>query len=121
METVFAIASVGLLMLGTVWAARRIGRGKWPAYGSVGALLSGVVIAAVWRAADVPWVWTVPKAPLVAWLGAITLVEFGLVQALRTRAPGWKVTAGYGIGALVLNAGAFLALLWIATVSPGGV
>ena len=89
--------------------------------GLAGAWVATLILAAFWQAEFIPWFWSFHQGILLVWLSAIIL-------QVMTAATIWNETpllyflpAFCAVIGVIVNLTAFLHLLWIATVSPGGV
>ena len=89
--------------------------------GLAGAWVATLILAAFWQAEVIPWFWSFQQGILLIWLSAIIL-------QVMTAATIWNETpllyflpVFCAVIGVIVNLTAFLHLLWIATVSPGGV
>jgi len=98
-----------------------IDRRKRRFVGLIGAWSATVVLAALWQANAVPWLWVFLQGVLLVWLSAIALLITAVVSIWRVKEPGRLPLLCCAVLSLVLNVAAGLQFLWIATVSPGGV
>lgn len=89
--------------------------------GLIGAGAATVVLAALWQAEAVPWLWNFLQLVLVVWLGAIALLIIAAVSIWRVKEPGRLPLLCCAVFSIVVNVAAGLHFLWIATVGPGGV
>ena len=89
--------------------------------GLIGAWAATVVLAALWQADAVPWLWVLLKGVLLVWLGAIALLITAVVSIWRVKEPGRRLLLCCAVLSIVVNVAAGLQFLWLATVSPGGV
>lgn len=98
-----------------------IGHRKRRFVGLIGAWAATVVLAALWQAQAVPWLWVFLQGVLLIWLGAIALLITGVVLIWRVKEPGRRPLLCCAVLSIVVNVAAGLQFLWLATVSPGGV
>jgi hypothetical protein len=98
-----------------------IDRRKRGFVGLIGAWAATVVLAALWQAKAVPWLWVFLQGLLLVWLGAIAILITAAVSIWRVKEPGRFPLLCCVVLSIVVNAAAGLQFLWLATVSPGGV
>jgi phosphatidylserine synthase len=116
----FVLASFGAACTWTILVMRSDPRHRrFP--GLIGAWAGTVVLAALWQAEAVPWLWVFLQGVLLLWLCAIALLIAGLVSIWRVKEPGRRALAGCAMLCIVVNVAAGLNFLWLATTSPGGV
>jgi hypothetical protein len=96
-------------------------RGKRRFLGWIGAWAATVVLAALWQAEAVPWLWVFIQGVLLVWLGAIVLLIIAVVSIWPVKEPGRRPLLCCAVLSMVINVAAGLQFLWLATVSPGGV
>lgn len=89
--------------------------------GLIGAWAATLVLAALWQAEAVPWLWVFLQGVLLVWLGAIVLQIAAVVPVGRVKEPGHRALLYCAVLSIVVNVAAGLHFLWLATVSPGGV
>ncbi len=89
--------------------------------GLIGAWAATLVLAALWQAEAIPWLWVFLHGVLLVWLGAIALVITAVVSIWRVKEPGRRAVLCCAVLSIVVNVAAGLQFLWIATMSPGGV
>jgi len=89
--------------------------------GLMGAWAATGVLAALWQAEAVPWLWAFLPGVLLVWLGAVVLLIAGAVSSWRSKEPSRLPLLGCAVLSLVVNIAAGCQFLWQATVSPGGV
>ncbi|BCX47451.1 hypothetical protein HAHE_13590 [Haloferula helveola] len=89
--------------------------------GPVGAWIGTAVLAALWQAEAIPWLWIFLKVVLLAWMAAIVLLITDIVVTSIRKDPSRGLRLLCAGVSLVANIGAGLVFLWIATVSAGGV
>ncbi len=89
--------------------------------GLVGAWAATAVLAALWQAEAVPWLWAFPMGVLLLWFGAVTLLTTAMVTIWRVREPGRRRLLCCGVFSIGVHVAAGMRFLWLATVSPGGV
>jgi hypothetical protein len=98
-----------------------MGQRKRRFVGLIGAWAATVVLAALWQAEAVPWLWVFLQAVLLVWLGAIALIITAVVSIWRIKEPGRRSLLCCAVLSMLVNVAAGLLFLWLATVSPGGV
>ena len=98
-----------------------IDRRKRRFVGLIGAWSATVVLAALWQANAVPWLWVFLQGVLLVWLGAIALLITAVVSIWRVKEPGRRPLLCCAVLSIVVNVAAGLQFLWLATVSPSGV
>ena len=89
--------------------------------GLVGAWIATMVLAALWQADAVPWLWVFLKGVLLVWLGAIACLIIAAVSIWRLKEPHRQALLFCAGLSIVVNIAAGLQFLWLASVSPGGV
>ena len=89
--------------------------------GLIGAWAATVVLAALWQAEAVLWLWVFSQGVLLVWLGAIALLITAAVSIWRVKEPGRLPLLCCVVLSIVVDVAAGLQFLWLATVSPGGV
>ena len=89
--------------------------------GLIGAWAAAVVLAALWQAEAIPWLWGFLQLVLLVWLGAIALLIAAVVLIWPVQASGRLPLLFCAVLSIVVNVAAGLHFLWLATVSPGGV
>jgi len=89
--------------------------------GVAGGWAAAVVLAALWQAEAVPWLWVFVQGVLLVWLGAVALMIAGAVSIWRVKEPGRVPLLACGVLSIVANMAAGWQFLWQATVSAGGV
>jgi hypothetical protein len=119
----FLFYTVVALVAATAWTildatATPPARRPW---GLAGAWLTALVLLAVWRADSVQWLWVSPQAVLLAWAGALLLMVYAATAKRSDRRPPRRATIASAWLATAVGAVAGLQMLWLATVSPGGV
>lgn len=88
--------------------------------GLIGAWAATVVLAALWQAEAVPWLWVLLQGVLLVWLSAVALLIAAVASIWRVTEPGRSPLLFCAVLSLVVNVAAGLQFLWLATVSPGG-
>lgn len=121
METVFPATLVGLVLVTMAWLVSRSRHSSGCSLGLVGALLCVPAIGAAARPEAVPWMWAMPQLPVGLWLGGLFLLGIGLLPRGGDAPRPSGMERVCNVLALALSGGAFLAFLWIATTSAGGV
>lgn len=99
----------------------RIDRDDRRLAGLVGAWIATVILAALWQAEAVPWLWVIVKIVILVWLGALALVVTSAVSYRRVKQPAVRAILSCAIFSIAVNVAAGLVLLWQAVASPGGV
>ena len=98
-----------------------VGRRNRRFVGLIGAWAATVVLAALWQAEAVPWLWVFLQGVLLVWLVAIALLITAVVSIWRVKEPGRSPLLFCAVLSIGANVAAGLQFLWLATVSPGGV
>jgi hypothetical protein len=89
--------------------------------GLIGAWAATLVLAAIWQAEAVPWLWAFLQGVLLVWFGAVALLITAVVSIWRVKGPCRRPLLCCAVVSIVVNVAAGLQFLWLATVSPGGV
>ncbi|NBR07820.1 MAG: hypothetical protein EBT92_18945 [Planctomycetes bacterium] len=89
--------------------------------GLAGAWVATLVLAAFWRAEAIPWFWSFHQGILLVWLSAIILQVMAAATIWSETPLLYFPPVFCAVIGVIVNLTAFLHLLWIATVSPGGV
>jgi hypothetical protein len=89
--------------------------------GLAGAWAATIVLASLWQAAAVPWLWNSLQLVLLVWLIAIILLVTAATTTWSSKQPLRLLIVSCALIGIVVNVTAGLHFLWIATVSPGGV
>jgi hypothetical protein len=116
----FVITSFGAACTFTI-VVLRLGRPRRGFPGLIGAWAATAVLAAVWQAEAIPWLWEFIRALLFVWLGALALLITAVVLIWPVKEPGRRLLLCCAMVSLVVNVVALGLFLWAATVSPGGV
>ena len=121
--TPFMIYWVISTILAAVWAMLlvKINRQNRRFLGVSGAWIATLVLAALWKAEAVPWLWIFVKGVLFIWLGALILIVIGAIATWRAKQPLRWPLLFCALLSIAVNVAAGIQFLWIATVSPGGV
>ena len=98
-----------------------MGKRKRRFLGLMGAWAATLVLAALWQAEAVPWLWGFIQGVVLLWLGAIVLLIVAVVLMISDKEPGRRALLCCALFCIIVNFAAGLLFLWIATVSPGGV
>lgn len=119
----FLLCLVACWLAAAVWTCVVFAKGQNTAHslGVIGAWLACLVLAALWQADAVPWLWVFLKGVLSVWLGAIALLLASAVLLARIKQPGLRLAQGCAVSALAANVAAGMYFLWQATVSGAGV
>ena len=89
--------------------------------GLAGAWVATLVLAAFWQAEVIPWFWSFHQGILLVWLSAIILQVMAAATIWSETPLLYFPPVFCAVIGVIVNLTAFLHLLWIATVSPGGV
>ena len=89
--------------------------------GLSGAWIAALVLTALWQAEAVPHLWIYPKAVLLVWQLALVLLVIDTVTTWHAKQPSRQALTTFALLSITVNVVAGLHLLWLATVSPGGV
>lgn len=89
--------------------------------GVMGAWGATVVLAALWQAEAVLWLWAFLQGVLVVWYGSIALLIIAFVSTWRVKEPGRLLFLSCAAISLAANVAAVIQFLWLAMVRPGGV
>ena len=89
--------------------------------GLAGAWVATLILAAFWQAEVIPWFWSFHQGVLLVWLSAIILQVITAATIWNETPLLYFLPVFYAVIGVIVNLTAFLHLLWIATVSPGGV
>ena len=114
---------IGAFVTACAWSVLvlAVDRRKRRFLGLIGAWSATVVLAALWQANAVPWLWVFLQGVLLVWLGAIALLITAVVSIWRVKEPGRRPLLCCAVLSIVVNVAAGLQFLWLATVSPSGV
>ena len=85
--------------------------------GGLGAGVAALGIAAVLN----PVSWITAKEILGVWLVSLGMILVAIIMLSQGKSPSRRIFVACGVVCLLLNVWAIGLLLWIATVSPGGV
>jgi hypothetical protein len=119
----FAVYTAVALVATTAWTildatTTKEARRPW---GLAGAWVSTLVLTALWHSHSIPWLWVSPQAVLLAWVGALVLMIYAATAKRRDQRPPRTATIACAWLGFAVGTFAGLHLLWIATVSAGGV
>ena len=89
--------------------------------GLAGAWVATLVLAAFWQAEVIPWFWSFHQGILLVGLSAIILQVMAAATIWSETPLLYFPPVFCAVIGVIVNLTAFLHLLWIATVSPGGV
>lgn len=89
--------------------------------GLAGAWAATLVLAALWQADAIPWLWSFLQGVLLVWLSAIFLLVMAAATMWSGKQPLRLPLVSCAVISIVVNVAAGLHFLWIATVSPAGV
>ena len=89
--------------------------------GLASAWVATLVLAAFWQAEVIPWFWSFHQGILLVWLSAIILQVMAAATIWSETPLLYFPPVFCAVIGVIVNLTAFLHLLWIATVSPGGV
>ncbi len=89
--------------------------------GLVGAWAATLVLAALWQAEAIPWLWHFLQVVLLIWLSAIIVLVIAAATMWSEKQPLPLLLVSCAVISIVVNVAAGLHFLWIATVSPAGV
>ena len=89
--------------------------------GLSGAWIAALVLTALWQAEAVPQLWIYPKVVLLVWQLALVLLVIDMVTTWHAKPPSRQALTTLALLSITVNVVAGLHLLWLATVSPGGV
>jgi hypothetical protein len=113
---------IGSVVLACAWTILAVGIDRRRQFmGLIGAWVSTAVLAALWQAKAVPWLWIALKAVLVVWMCAIALLITAAVSIRGTRESGRRAFLFCAVASAVVSVASGLWFLWLATVSSGGV
>jgi len=113
-----ALSTVAIVWLLLVILAKR----HWTSYLAVlGAFVAAGIVAAIWQAEAVLWLWQFPQALPPVWSLSMTAMTWGIISGWQTPRPWRWPCVICGVVGLSMSGWAALLFLWIATVSPGGV
>ena len=121
MDDVFPIAGAGLILVTIAWAVIHVRAGGTRWFGIIGSALCAVVVGAIGFLSDVSWLWVLPTVWFAAWVLGLVFLGIELSKASYGTPPGGKLAIACNFIAMSLSGIAFLIMLWVATVSPGGV
>ena len=89
--------------------------------GLAGVWAATLVLAALWQAESVPWLWDFLQGVLLVWLSALILLVIAAATMWNQKQPLRLPLVSCALISIVVNIAAGLHFLWIATVSPAGV
>jgi len=89
--------------------------------GLAGAWAATLVLAALWQAEAIPWLWNFLQGVLLVWLSALILLVMAAATMWSEKQPLRLPLVSCAVISIVVNVAACLHFLWIATVSPAGV
>lgn len=120
---IFAVGCLGMVVLSVVWflLERRSGRRAWKCGGALSTAVAAVIVAGTRWADSLPWIWMIPQFTMLLWLATFVLMAIGVVTACCLKGSDRRPLLIVSLVSLALNGCSFLAFLWMATVSAGGV
>lgn len=89
--------------------------------GLAGGWAATLVLAALWQAEAIPWLWNFLQAVLLVWLSALVLLVVAAAITWSEKQPLRLPLVSCAVISIVVNVVAGLHFLWIATVSSAGV
>ncbi len=117
---IYFIVSIAASLVWTVVGVGASQRNR-QSLGLTGAWAATLVLAALWQAKAIPWLWQFLQGVLLVWLSAIIVLAIAAatmwIEKQRRR---WLLVA-CAVTSLVANIAGGLHFLWIATVSAAGV
>ncbi len=119
----FLIYFIVSIVASIVWSILQLSANQRnrPSLGLVGAWTATLVLAALWQADAVPWLWNFLQLVLLVWLSAIILLMITAAKTWSARQPLRLPLVSCAMISIVVNVAAGLHFLWIATVSSAGV
>jgi hypothetical protein len=106
-----------------VWTfvALRAGESNRLSLGLAGAWATTLVLAALWQAEAIPWLWHFVQGVMLVWLSALIFLVMAAAAMWSEKRQLRLPLVFCAVISIVVNVAAGLHFLWIATVSPGGV
>jgi uncharacterized membrane protein YeaQ/YmgE (transglycosylase-associated protein family) len=89
--------------------------------GLAGAWVATLVLAAIWQADAVPWLWSMIQGVVLVWVGAVVMLMQSTATTFREKRPLNLFLTCCALICIGVNLVAGMHFLYIATVSPGGV
>lgn len=89
--------------------------------GLAGAWAATLVLAALWQAEAIPWLWHFLQVVLLVWLSALIVLVVAAATMWSEKQPLRLLVVSCAVISIVVNVAAGFHFLWIATVSPAGV
>jgi hypothetical protein len=110
-------------VVAVVWTILLLSPKRWDlrSVGLAGAWIATVVLASLWQAAAISWLWNFLQLVLLVWLIAMMLLVIAAGATWGAKQPLRIPIVSCALIGVVVNVAAVLHFLWIATVSPGGV
>lgn len=89
--------------------------------GLVGAWTTTLILAAMWQAEAVPWLWVFLKIVLMVWFAAMVFLIVATVSISQVKTSTRTPLLCCAFSSILINVSAGVLFLWHATVSGGGV
>jgi len=117
---IYFIVSIVASVVWTFFALRANQRNRL-SLGLAGVWAATLVLATLWQAEAIPWLWHFLQGVLLVWLSAIIVLVIAAAAMWNGKQPLRLVLVSCSVICIVINVAAGLHFLWIATVSSAGV